>query len=216
MHVLVSNGGLVNGLSRDALTTVLPTALHIYMPSGRDYAFVTFSNKMEAEEAVHSSNGMCVQSVSEVCDLLPTSLKTGPPLHLFLSYIHSLPGVCDNEHEAEPLVEESGLAIPREQQFPPGLVILHDFVSLEEEAGLISWLNMEYECDSGVECLKQRQVRHYGYRFNYISNNVDHTHPLPGGMPAPVQDLIGRIMSCGHVRNPLDQVTVNRYPPGAG
>jgi len=213
VHVLVSNAGIVNGLSRAAVQILLPSTIHIFMPADKDYCYVTFEDVAAAEEAVRDRNGVCVQSMKTLWNLLPVSLQTGPPLHVFLSYIARLPPcaahVRENSREQE---QVNG----RHLQLPPGLVVVEEFISCEEEASLTSWLMEEYSHEDMVEVLKQREVRHYGYRFDYSSNSVDHTSPLPGGMPPQLTEMISKMKAAGLVHHWLDQVTVNRYPPGAG
>lgn len=219
VQVLVGNGGLVHGLSRAALDILLPAALDICMPPGKDYAFATFSTLGEAEQAVTACNGVSVQSLPELAPVLPASLIAGPPLHLYLSYIHHVPpglniypppsSTCVAEKSEK---EERGMS-----GVVPGLILLPEFISREEEARLVGWVDSMYQSGATVtEQLKQRQVLHYGYQFNYHTNSVDHSQPLPGRMPSPVQDLIGRIVLLDHVHHIPDQVTINRYPPGAG
>lgn len=213
--VLVHNGGIANGLSRAVIQCLLPACRYILMPVSKDFCYLTFTSAREAEEEVQASNGMCVQGAGEVWDLLPVSLKDGPPLHLFLSYIANIPcqdgGRENDQCKYSPTISSSLACIP------PGLVILQEFVSEREEQELLSWLKEEYSSERGSgDTLRHRQVRHYGYKFDYSSNSVDHTQPLPGAMPTRILDLIDRIMATNQVGHVLDQVTVNLYPPGAG
>jgi alkylated DNA repair protein alkB family protein 8 len=197
-HVLVSNGGLRNGVSRALLRELLSTP-HIYMIPDKDYIFVTFHSIDEAETKVKALNGACLQSVTSPA-LLPLYLVNGPPLHLYLSYITAIPGY----------VLETTPIIP----LPPGLVLLHNFITAAEEEELLVFLNSTQS--DACSHLKHRRVFHYGYQFNYDTNNVDPSSPLPGEFPLLIQHLVSKIVSSGHVQDIPDQITVNHYPPGAG
>lgn len=195
-YLLVSNGGLENGISRDLLESLLHP-LHLHMPSGKDYAFAEFSSAEQAERVVRESNGMCVQEITGANECLPASLVNGPPLHLYLSYISQLPQL---------------VATPP-SSLPPGLVLVEDFLTPAEEAGLMTFFDSAHSTQAS---LRHRQVLHYGFQFNYDTNSVDPSNPLPGGFPPPVQCLVAKLLASGHVQCAPDQLTVNCYPPGAG
>ena len=62
----------------------------------------------------------------------------------------------------------------------PGLQIIPDFISCEEEeelAALFEWRT------AGDSCLKNRQVQHFGFEFNYKTYNIDPSKPL---LEAPI------------------------------
>ena len=198
-HILVGNGGVVNGITRTLLEEVLGTP-HLYMPPHKDYAFATFSSSSQAEARVKSLNGVCLQSLPKQSEV-PAGLFNGPPLHLYLSYITAIP---------DSLLGST--ASPGSVQLPPGLLLFPDFITAAEEQDLIAF----FESQDDHSQLKHRWVLHYGYEFNYASNNVDSTCPLPGGFPPLIQHLLTKIVSSGRVRHTPDQVTVNCYPPGAG
>ena len=222
VHVLVSNAGMVTGLSRAAVQILVPSADSIYMPACRDYCYVTFASVAVAEEAVKAHNGVCVQTVKDLWDLLPMSLQNGPPLHLFLSYIARLPPFAAAAADAKKDVMKRGLVNGEHEpeatdpQLPPGLLVLEEFITEDKEAILMAWLTEEYSCVDSGEILKQREVRHYGFRFDYSSNSVDHTSPLSGDMPHQLTEMIESIQATGLIQHSLDQITINKYPPGAG
>ncbi|KAI1717263.1 2OG-Fe(II) oxygenase superfamily domain-containing protein [Ditylenchus destructor] len=63
--------------------------------------------------------------------------------------------------------------------------------------------------------MKNRQVFHYGYEFNYKQNNAfAKTKPIPDNL----EKLIDKIMDAANLSNDLrpDQITVNIYGPGQG
>lgn len=107
-----------------------------------------------------------------------------------------------------------------QQNFPPGLVIIENFVTLAEEEmliNLIEWKQCEEQSNS---ILKHRQVKHFGYEFRYDTNNVDVDKPLINEK-IPVQCNFlwtkFRDRQINDVLNePPHQITVNKYEPGQG
>ncbi|CAI0410308.1 unnamed protein product [Linum tenue] len=97
----------------------------------------------------------------------------------------------------------------------PGLYLLHDFVTVEEEQELLAavdsrpWNN-----------LSKRRVQHYGYEFCYDIRNVN-TKRCLGELPSFVSPILQRIASFPDLDHStassiLDQLTVNEYPRGVG
>lgn len=64
--------------------------------------------------------------------------------------------------------------------------------------------------------MKHRKVKHYGYEFNYDTNNINKDCPLEEPLPDLLVDMIDKVMQTGHVTKKLNQVTVNQYLPGQG
>ncbi|KAJ0411634.1 hypothetical protein ATCC90586_004103 [Pythium insidiosum] len=96
----------------------------------------------------------------------------------------------------------------------PGLVILPEFVTREQEAALLA----AFDADDGARWLrtvKARQVQHYGFAFNYDTRRCDSTAPLPQELPAPLEPLMDALAETAMGDRP-DQVTVNEYLPGQG
>ncbi|GLD96341.1 hypothetical protein PINS_up005024 [Pythium insidiosum] len=96
----------------------------------------------------------------------------------------------------------------------PGLVILPEFVTREQEAALLG----AFDADDGARWLrtvKARQVQHYGFAFNYDTRRCDSSAPLPADMPAPLEPLMDALATTAMGDRP-DQVTVNEYLPGQG
>lgn len=101
---------------------------------------------------------------------------------------------------------------------PPGLQIVENFISEDEEnmlMNLIDWGEKPGDKAEG-SLLKHRQVRHFGYEFKYGSNSVDKDNPLPFGIPEALNGIVRRIVEQGWMPVPPDQLTVNRYLPGQG
>eukprot|EP00803_Ostreobium_quekettii_P005720 evm.model.scf_27.9 EVM.evm.TU.scf_27.9 scf_27:65880-70787(-) len=91
-----------------------------------------------------------------------------------------------------------------------GLSLILDFVSEEEERELLRWQQGE----RGWEVHAGRRVKHYGFRFDYVTRNIDRNSPL-GKLPECVEGVASRIQSASACPQ-LDQLTINSYPPGVG
>ena len=92
----------------------------------------------------------------------------------------------------------------------PGLILVDDFVTEEEEQEL---LNLFDKCS--WERLARRRVQHYGKRFSYLDRNVDlerHANAIPDRM----QEVVDKVTKVSGVSEVLDQITVNEYPIGVG
>lgn len=104
---------------------------------------------------------------------------------------------------------------------PPGLIILPDFVTPDEESLLVSRIDCD-DSEADVQfkaSLKHRQVKHFGYEFLYDTNGVDVNRPLERGIPAECDMLWERIAERSDYQMPWtkpDQLTVNKYEAGQG
>ena len=251
VHLFIGNGGLKNGVPREVLEHMLNPLQsegylkQLYLPSGKDYAFVTFTSTIIASQCLVSLNGVCIVEVcrsnESLLQSLPPALLHGPPVHLYMSYVNKIPSSI------------LGCGVPKRtecSQVPPGLILLEDFVSIQEEDQLLKFFSFESEtkqtlqpnrtthgivsandepqqtaivvkrteggCSPPKATLKHRQVMHFGYEFLYGSNLVDPNNPLPGRLPAITHPLLDRMMEQGLITHHPDQLTVNRYNPGAG
>ena len=71
----------------------------------------------------------------------------------------------------------------------PGLSLLLDFVTEDEEAALLRHIDRP---DAAWEQLSRRRVLHEGYKFDYHTRGADTSHPL-GEFGAPVAAVLERI-----------------------
>uniref|UniRef100_A0A131YZB9 Methyltransferase n=1 Tax=Rhipicephalus appendiculatus TaxID=34631 RepID=A0A131YZB9_RHIAP len=97
---------------------------------------------------------------------------------------------------------------------PQGLKLIKDAVSEYEEsvlAQLITWGDSEES-----KALRQREVRHFGYAFNYSLQGVQKDAPLSEGIPSECVPFLNRLVAAGHLDRLPDQLTVTRYLPGQG
>eukprot|EP00743_Colponemidia_sp_Colp-15_P006292 GILK01006770.1.p1 GENE.GILK01006770.1~~GILK01006770.1.p1 ORF type:complete len:643 (+),score=105.48 GILK01006770.1:34-1962(+) len=92
----------------------------------------------------------------------------------------------------------------------PGLVLIEDFISKEEEQELLQYID-----GSPWDTLISRRVQHYGYEFNYKTRNIDPSKPLPS-LPGPFSPVLNRLVNDQLIPFQPDQITVNEYQPGQG
>ncbi|KAL0973435.1 hypothetical protein UPYG_G00203600 [Umbra pygmaea] len=189
--LVVANGGLGNCVSREQLQAVLGEGGEVetlIMHPHKPYALVTYTTEASAQNVHALLNGRQLQCGDQI-------------VTLYLSYVKTVD------------IGKSMCAA-----LPPGLVLVSEFVSLEEEALLLDaldWTSRDEEV-TVQKSLKHRRVKHYGYEFRYDNNNVDKDEPLPGGLPQVCVPVLERCVGDRHVDFTPDQLTVNQYQAGQG
>ncbi|KAM9431905.1 tRNA (carboxymethyluridine(34)-5-O)-methyltransferase alkbh8 isoform 2-T2 [Clarias gariepinus] len=191
--VVVCNGGLGNGVSREQLMAVLTeggaVVESLLMPPNKPYSFASFASVQDGRSAQARCHGRALQA------------NDGHRVTLYCSYVLPVDrAVCECV------------------SLPPGLCVLEDFVSPEEESRLleaVNWTSHDDDVTARQE-LKHRRVKHYGYEFRYDNNNVDKDKPLPEGLPSECDAVLQRCV-CNRLISVLpDQLTVNQYESGQG
>ncbi|KAG8452956.1 hypothetical protein GDO86_004674 [Hymenochirus boettgeri] len=188
--IVIANGGLGNGVSREQLLSVLQgcgTVETLLMPRNKPYAFVTY---MTAEEAIKAYSTLSGREISA------DDSELG--IILYLSFVEK--------------VEMKETLSPA---LPPGLMVFEDFVSPEQEITMIENIAWDSELSS-QKSLKHRRVKHYGYEFRYDNNNVDKDAPLPGGLPDFCNEVLEKCLQQELIKHRPDQLTINQYEPGQG
>ncbi len=178
----------MTGASREDLVglfssrRILPSSVQLLR--GKSYSFASFSSCLDAAEAFEAFHGK--EGISE----------DRPPL--YLAYVDRFPQV-----EAA-----IGGGEDWKSELPPGLLLLTNFVSEEEEADLLRSVCWK-EDDGEGKALKNRQVRHFGHDFVYGSNSISEE---PNGRPFPTcwGPLLDRAVRDGHLPEEPDQCTANR------
>ena len=106
-----------------------------------------------------------------------------------------------------------------------GLELILDWITEAEETDLLAFLgDVGSEGDSSSlesgsmisaswERVARRHVRHFGFVFDYATRSFSASL---GTLPPLLDDAAARISALPQVNMPLDQVTANSYPPGAG
>ncbi|XP_033631422.1 alkylated DNA repair protein alkB homolog 8-like [Asterias rubens] len=196
-HLIVGNGGLGNGVSRDDLKPLFSQygqLTDVVMLPGKPYSVICYSSIHEAISAYENLQAWQLCSTES-----PAS-----GVILYLSYINEVP---------RPKMSSG------DRSLPPGLILIDDFITPEMEKELmqsVQWEKQESCQDVVQQTLKHRRVQHFGYEFNYATNNIDKGNPLPDPMPSLYDDVISRIMATGLIQFRPDQITVNEYQPGQG
>ncbi|KAG5337840.1 ALKB8 protein, partial [Acromyrmex heyeri] len=204
-HLMICNGGLVTGIKRETLQCVLDPLISKYtliMPTNKSYCFVTCSSKEDAT---------CVYNYIHGRIKLPG--QNGP---LYVCYTET---VSTTDH-----------VIP-DPAFPPGLTLMENFITEEQEKILLGTLNWD-KCKNVIDLqsinwdeyastlatvwsqLKYRDVKHFGYEFEYDTNLVNLNKPIEP-IPQEYKFLQTLFDKHGH-KYTYDQLTINRYLPGQG
>ncbi|XP_062052944.1 alkylated DNA repair protein alkB homolog 8 isoform X2 [Lepus europaeus] len=191
-NLVVANGGLGNGVSRNQLLPVLEDCGLVdalLMPPNKPYSFVRYKTTEESRKAHATLNG------KEIVDDL------GQKIILYLNF-----------------VEKAQWKELGPQALPPGLVVIEEIISSEDEKMLLESINWTEDTDNEnfQKCLKHRRVKHFGYEFRYDNNNVDKDRPLPGGLPDICDSILEKWLKEGYIKHKPDQLTINQYQPGHG
>uniref|UniRef100_A0A8D1JMB8 tRNA (carboxymethyluridine(34)-5-O)-methyltransferase ALKBH8 n=1 Tax=Sus scrofa TaxID=9823 RepID=A0A8D1JMB8_PIG len=190
--LVVANGGLGNGVSRNQLFPVLEKCGLVdalLMPPNKPYSFVRYTTIEESKKAYDTLNG------EEIVDDL------GQKIILYLSFVEK--------------VQWKELEL---QALPPGLMVIEEIISSDDEKMLLESVNWTEDTDNQnfQKSLKHRRVKHFGYEFHYENNNVDKDKPLPGGLPDICDSILEKWLKEGFIKRKPDQLTVNQYEPGHG
>lgn len=184
---MICNGGLVTGIKRETLQCVLDALISKYaliMPTGKSYCFITCNSKEDAT---------CVYNYVHGRIKLPG--QNGP---LYVCYTETVPSM-DN--------------VMSNSTFPPGLTLIENFITKKQEDTLLKTLDWD-ERESVSSQLKHRQVKHFGYEFEYGTNMVNPDNPIA---PIP-QDykFLQTLFNKHSQKYTYDQLTINKYLPGQG
>ncbi|XP_025411118.1 alkylated DNA repair protein alkB homolog 8-like isoform X2 [Sipha flava] len=94
-------------------------------------------------------------------------------------------------------------------ELPSGLKIIDNFITDEEESLILQYFKENWSESSSM---KHRQVKHYGYAFDYDNNGVRHDMCDP--IPKEFEFILNAINL--HLKWCPNQITVNKYLPGQG
>ncbi|XP_057849872.1 alkylated DNA repair protein ALKBH8 homolog isoform X2 [Cryptomeria japonica] len=196
-HLYVANCGPALGLSLETIATAFGIFGTVASVNTADETgtrvIVTYHGIAPAEAAKESWDGY------------PCSYFGGRVLHLQYS-VPCAPCKVEGTLRVFTVASEMGI---------PGLYLIPNFISKQEEHKLLAAVD-----ERPWQGLLKRRVQHYGYEFMYKTRNVDREQNL-GQLPLFLSDLLNRISSLPEVNQaenylPLDQLTVNEYPPGVG
>ncbi|XP_063492550.1 alkylated DNA repair protein alkB homolog 8 isoform X4 [Symphalangus syndactylus] len=195
--LVVANGGLGNGVSRNQLLPVLEKCGLVdalLMPPNKPYSFARYRTTEESKRAYVTLNG------KEVVDDL------GQKIILYLNFVEKVWFSIAQWKELRP------------QALPPGLMVVEEIISSSEEKMLLESVDWTEDTDNqnSQKSLKHRRVKHFGYEFHYENNNVDKDKPLPGGLPDICDSFLEKWLREGYIKHKPDQMTINQYEPGQG
>ncbi|KAK4305059.1 hypothetical protein Pmani_023049 [Petrolisthes manimaculis] len=191
-HIFIGNAGLTTNADESSLVELITSVGSgleaLTLLPGKQYSFASFTSIEQAQSIYLIAHGhLGVRgSVSPV----------------YMAYVDRVP------------VDPS----PIKFKYPPGLMVVEEFISPEEETmlmNLIDWGDSPLSTAEG-SVLKHRQVRHFGYEFQYSSNSVDKEHQLNQDIPPALSHIVKRITDRGCMPLPPNQLTVNKYLPGQG
>ncbi|XP_065705620.2 tRNA (carboxymethyluridine(34)-5-O)-methyltransferase ALKBH8 isoform X1 [Patagioenas fasciata] len=191
--LVIANAGLGNGMSRHQLLKIVEEyglVETLLMPPNKPYSFVKYGTTEAAKKAFDALNGKEV-----------TLEDFGQNIVLYINFVEKV--FCKN-------------AVPT--SLPPGLMVIENIISPEEEKRLlesIDWVGDE-DTQNAQQTLRHRRVKHFGYEFCYDNNNVDKDKPLPGGLPEICNLFLEKCLKQGYIKHKPDQLTVNQYEPGQG
>ncbi|PNF31432.1 hypothetical protein B7P43_G04066 [Cryptotermes secundus] len=190
---MVANAGLVTGLQQEQLLELcLPYGGvdGIVMLPGKSYCFIIFKDILYASKAYAAIHGK----------IKLTPNDSGP---LYLAYAEKVPELSHSWNY---------------DQKPPGLILLEEFVTEDEEKSLLNCIDWKTSASHLGQTLKHRRVKHYGYEFQYDTNNVDKECPLSENIPSECNFLWDRLKdkNISVLSSFPTQLTVNHYQPGQG
>ncbi|CAN7030939.1 unnamed protein product [Brassica rapa subsp. trilocularis] len=198
-NLYVANCGPAVGLSHDAIAAVFSAFGEVKGVYPADESgvrvIISFADPFSAKSALEALSGR------------PCPDLDGRTLHIRYSVLQ-LPSQTQVNECVPVSLSDSDLNIP-------GLFLLPDFVTAEEEQQLLAAVDTQPWIG-----LAKRRVQHYGYEFCYGTRNVDTKNRL-GELPPFVSPILQRIslfpnLDYDPASLNLDQLTVNEYPSGVG
>ncbi|XP_010222821.1 PREDICTED: alkylated DNA repair protein alkB homolog 8 [Tinamus guttatus] len=192
-NLVVANAGLGNGMNRCQLFKIVEEyglVETLLMPPNKPYSFVKYGTTEDAKKAFDALNGKEV-----------TLEDFGQNIVLYINFVEKV--FWKN-------------VVPT--SLPPGLTVVENIISPEEERRMLEIIDWREDKDTQKtqKTLKHRRVKHFGYEFCYGSNNVDKNKPLPGGLPEICNLFLEKCLKQGYIKHKPDQLTVNQYEPGQG
>lgn len=207
--LLLGNAGHTTGYDETSLLTLLQSCgtadgvTRLTLLPGKQYSLVTYATAAQARAAC---DGLRLKTTTLLVEGKTQGQNKACDGGDTLIYVTLVIGVPE---------------CPEDVQYrsPPGLSVLPNFISSEEEKTLLSLVVWDQQSgdDQRGATLKNRQVRHFGYQFQYGSNSIDPQQPLQDApIPAEVRPIIERMLEAAVVPLQPNQLTVNRYLPGQG
>ncbi|XP_038243390.2 alkylated DNA repair protein alkB homolog 8 isoform X5 [Dermochelys coriacea] len=159
--LVVANGGLGNGVNRHQLLRLVEECglvEALLMPPNKPYSFVKYGSTEEAKKAYDTLNGKEI-----------TLEDSDQNVTLYVNFVEKV--------QWEDIIPIS---------LPPGLVMIEELVSPEEE---------------------QKMLESIDWTENEVNQN---------GLPGICSMLLEKCLKQGYIKHKPDQLTINQYEPGQG
>ncbi|GAM26908.1 hypothetical protein SAMD00019534_100830 [Acytostelium subglobosum LB1] len=98
-------------------------------------------------------------------------------------------------------------------QLPPGLSLLTDFITEEEERILVDNIDKS-EWKTEIARRTQQYGYHYCYRLRGVDELDDQGQPMTPPIPQYLQFLVDRLAATPQIPVGMDQIIINEYEPG--
>lgn len=212
-YLAVCNAGLSSGLQQEDLLDEFVkygSVEQIFMIKGKSYCFVKCFDEQQAQQIFDTIHGKSKLAQNDGV--------------LYLSFCQN--GMFLVGDRTDGNNKNLNILVPNcenawGQSLPPGLIILKDFITSDEEDSLIRCIDWSSDVDNEFNTyLKHRQVKHFGYEFLYGSNDVDVNKPLiDQRIPVECDVLWTRLAENTDLNltwSKPEQLTVNKYEAGQG
>ncbi|KAM6448124.1 tRNA (carboxymethyluridine(34)-5-O)-methyltransferase ALKBH8 isoform 3-T3 [Liasis olivaceus] len=159
--LVIANGGLGNGVSRYQLHSVVEECglvETLLMPPNKPYSFVQYGRTADSKQAYDSLNGK--ELILE---------NSSQKVVLYFNFVEKVPW----EDMTPPVL-------------PPGLRLIEELVSADEERELLE-------------------------SINWTEDEV-----IPHGLPDFCNTILAKCLKMGYINEKPDQLTINQYEPGQG
>ena len=233
-YLFVGNAGEACGVSSEALTRQFDVAL------GGDGGVVAIhappppppkqsegrSNLRRWKERSHvfaefESEDAAARAIAALGNGVPCDLLGGRKLTLHFASRAAPKGPSPRGGDGASTSSSEAASCDASTLGVPGLSLVPDFVSEDEERRLLALLD-DLDATGAWDALARRRVKHFGFAFDYGTRGVRGGHgpsKVPvAAMPPSFMALAQRV-SAHCAPDPsaaFDQMTVNDYPPGVG
>jgi len=187
-NVLVCNAGLVTGTSRECL-------MNSFGESSGVEKLVMIPLKSYSFVVFSTIN-----HAKRAVDLKNGKVSVDGKGPVFLAFVNKV---------AE--IEDPWVVPP-----PSGLRLQQQFINQRTEQRLIDFFTTSFAKEDCHSELKNRKVKHFGFEFDYNTNDIDPNKPIEDPIPQDCLDLMHKMVEDGLIPEVGDQMTVNLYSAGQG
>ncbi|KAG0722537.1 Alkylated DNA repair protein alkB 8 [Chionoecetes opilio] len=227
-HIFLGNAGLTTNADESSLVELITSVgcglEALTLLPGKQYSFASFTSPEQARAVLAAAHGhlevrgstspVYMAFVDKVpMDPSPIKFRFPPGLSMLEEFV-----TPKEELQLLNLVDWAAAppAVAQGEAAHQGSTPLFIFSSVTIDCLSRCKCDEEEEKEDRGSVMKHRQVRHFGYEFQYSNNCVDKRRPLPQGLPPPIDYLLRRLVDRGCMPSLPDQLTINRYLPGQG